>query len=231
MIDQYRITSANNLPVISSVTANNLKVEIDYLNPNEYVDISILASAKTSITKVPNISLRGKGIVGTREIIQKENGSTLNITYILAISLSLVSVFFSFIKDKIEKVSSKHSDEQKWIISFICGVCSLVEENDYYSKLSEKTSYWYESDRLCSKAIQLNENLYTNKVLLVLLNLLRYANIAESSQAIIHYNCAKLYLRLEKQKEAEIEIGYARKHSKKLINSRIVIDPLMNVFK
>lgn len=226
-IEQVKIISDKTIKINSSFSGNKSSINLQYLNSNEYFDINILASSKDDLPNSPEISLRAKGVVGKQEI--KTNDNIITIMMVISAVISILSVALMLLLRRTinrDKYNKKHSDDQKSILGYLCNCVGLKTNSDYFYHLETDTSYWAESDKLCIAAINSNDTDTINKTIDLFEHLLDYANIADGSKGIIHFNKAKLYVKINKQSEAKSEIELAKKLRKGVIELRLKYDPV-----
>jgi len=234
----------NALPFSDSCMLNRCLISIPLLNPTEMLSVSILMNSKNQSEIRPKVVLRAKGITG-KPLKSQNNKANEKLTIIAAIvsaytamfSLVIVtrrqrlfSVLFPFLPKSFNRFidDKKPSDEQEKVLAYLFGLQGLHNQVEYYLTHKADPTYWSESDRIASIAISSKDNNIAESMKKVLLNLLNYANIAPSSQAIIHYNIARIAKFQGIEKECSIHIDEAVKHLPRLMETRMSIDPVFS---
>lgn len=217
-------------------------IDIKGLNPHEAVTVSLLASSLTSFPAHPAVALRGKNITG-EEADPNEKTPDKKWPWFPALAAAyagLASVFFlqrqkfrsifpflpSTLIEALDADDEHHRGDQNEIIAYLFGLQGLHEQVEYYLRKAEGCSYWSESDRIASLAIQARDEEFQKKCLIILTDLLKYAQSAPSSQGIIHYNLARILKTLGDGIQAEKHIAEAKKTIPKLLTTRLELDPL-----
>lgn len=207
----------------------SLRFSTNSLNPNETFKLSILATSEKNFPNTPIIKLRAKGLIGEKieENVNKNDEIPYEKYLILVVSLITTVVALStrgIIKNR--GIGVKHSDDQEKVIAFLCGIHNLDNQVDRLLSLKNKVSYWSESDRLTATAINSNNQENAKKVRDLLIDLLEYAKISNSSKGIIFYNLAKLEKILGNQAKSTEYIEKAKLEIPELLKTRIKIDPM-----
>jgi hypothetical protein len=239
-----RFKTDDALPFTDICKSNNCRISIPLLNPNELLSVSILLSSNNQSEIKPKVILRAKGITG-KPLKSQSSKSNEQITFIATIvsaytaMLSLVivtgrkrlfSVLLPFLPKRINQFldDNKHSGEQEKVLAYLFGLQGIHPQVEYYLTHKSAPSYWSESDRIASIAISSNDNNTAESMKHVLLNLLNYARINPSSQAIIHYNIARIAKYLGIVNESKIHLYEAIKVLPKLMETRLSIDPIFS---
>lgn len=219
------------------VSGNSYRLELLNLNPKESAAISVLVSSPRQLPSRPDISLRGKGVTGVEASEDGKNGINWVFMVIstIAVYVVLSSILFtrknrfsskllSFISEDIDE--SKHHDDQRQILSYICGINELNSEVERYLNMSSEASYWAESDRFAMLALENPNGEDAEKRKHVLEDLLKYTKITVKSEGIIHYNIARIAKAQRNEEEANKHLEEAKKTIPKLVKIRIALDPI-----
>ncbi len=238
-LDDTKITAAQSIKYSTSISGDTLNVEIPDLNPSETVIISILATSKDNMPKKPDVSLRGTGITG---VSTSKNVSAFEPIFMIGVLVSFFSLVSSILSGtKLSSIAiaginiplfgkggnvfgGKHSDDQNKVYAYLCGLHGLTNEVDEYLSRQSDTSYWSESDRFAALATLNPESSETEKRKKVLIDLLEYANVADVSKAIIHYNIGRIAFAQNKGAEAKKYLLSAKRIGGKLIETRLKLD-------
>lgn len=217
------------------ILSNLYRIEIANLNPEENVILSVLASSPEQLPNRPEISLRGKGVTGVEASDDIGNGVSWVIIVLSTIAVFVATYLFirtsgflprlglTFFEDSDEP---KHHDDQRQILSYLCGVHKLNSEVERYLNMPSEASYWSESDRFAMLAVEnpMGEDLERRKQ--VLKDLLEYAQVHRSSEGIVHYNIARIAKAQGKDEEADDHLEKAKRLIPKLIETRVKLDPI-----
>jgi hypothetical protein len=106
------------------------------------------------------------------------------------------------------------------------GLRGLTSEAEIYLQKAQESAYWSEADRIAASAITEGDPKEIEIRKQVLIDLLKYANIASSSTGIIHYNIARISKVQNQNKESEEHLAEARKTIPKLLEKRLQLDPV-----
>ena len=222
-ITQSRIILEPSITYSDTISSNSYRVEIANLNPQESAILSILASSPEQLPNRPEISLRGKGITGVEAPRQERNDNS----WWMIIVTAMVAAFTGlFMVDIFRKSSPKHSEDQRQILSYLCGIHKLNSEVERYLNMSSEASYWSESDRFAMLVIEDPTGEEAEKRKQVLRDLLEYARINPSSKGIIHYNIARIAKAQNNKEEADRHLEEAKKIIPKLVKTRVGLDPI-----
>ncbi len=205
-------------------TENNMyRLELPDLNAKESAIISVLASSPEQLPSRPDISLRGKDVTGVEASTENKTGD--NWIFVVLATIAVYAIF-SILYLYFRKDSSKHRDDQRQILSYLCGIHKLNAEVERYLNMPSKTSYWSESDRFAALASKKPKGAEAEKRKHVLKDLLKYAYVHKSSRGIVHYNIARIAKAQGKKKEADVHLKQAKDIIPKLIETRIKLDPI-----
>lgn len=230
-IEQYRVKAEPSLDYKDSISEskNSYRVEFVDLHPNENVVISVLASCLDELPLHPVISLRGENIIGIerpKKDYFSQSGLFQFTPTLLGAYAGLFSLFLLMWFSKFRIFGSRHGDDQRKILSFLCGLHNLPREVERYLNMPSKTSYWAESDRMAMLAVKNLTGEDAEKRKKILKDLLDYAAISTSSRSIIHYNIARIDKAQGNNDESESHLKEAKKHISKLIETRLKLDPI-----
>ena len=243
-IDQKRVFADPSLSYSDSVTGDAMRIEIPSLNPSESEQVSALASSQASLPSRPEVSVRGRGVMGEEKPrTTSENPFLLGFTIsLLAVSAALALRFVLRLVSRHGPASplvrliattldgDQHSDDQRHVIAYVLRLHGLSTEADRLVSQPHKTSYWAEADRMAQMAVQTDDPQYAEKIRSALLTLVDYAAINPNSTAIVYYDLARVSAALGRAEEARAFLSRATKAMPKLIGKRISIDPLLKSF-
>jgi len=234
-IKQSRVILEPSITYDEIILSNVYRIEISNLNPEETVILSVLASSPEQLPNRPKISLRSKGVTGVEASEDRGNGmnwvlivlSTITMfamTYVIIRTTGLTRrLGLTFLEDYDE---SKHGDDQRQILSYLCGIHKLNEEVERYLNMSSETSYWAESDRFAMLAVGNPTGEQATKYKSVLEDLLIYGTINQKSEGIIHYNIARIAKSQTNDEEANEHLKEAKKSIPKLVETRVKLDSI-----
>ena len=117
--------------------------------------------------------------------------------------------------------------DQRQVLAYLCGVHGLYDEVNQYLTNQTDVSYWSESDKYASLAIQDITSPIAEKRKIILQDLLQYMkDIHKPSIGIIHYNIARISKAQGKDDEADKHLEEANKYIREEIKTRSNMDPL-----
>jgi hypothetical protein len=240
-IKKYRVKADATLKHSEVVSNSVIQFQANGLNPNEEITLSVLASSTNAIPTRPVVSLRGKDVMGVAET-RTDRESAVSWPWAPALvaayaGLSVGSLFLlrrrphifgGLLGKRIASIvdSEHHSDDQNEILAYLFGLHGMPEQVEYYLRKAEGCSYWAESDRLASMAVESNNPDNLRKCASILHDLLNYAESSPISQGIIHYNLARIATKLNLNAEVEQHLSDAKKLIPKLLKTRLSLDPL-----
>ena len=194
------------------------KLQLDYLNPNETIEFSLLISSPVLPTE-PQLSIRGKGVNG---IVQTHSSQTSQSSIFGNIFVPLsIGVFFGLMTTIYSQKGAQHEN-----LVYLCGVNCLNEDAEYYSK--NKTTYRIASDYLTLKALKDNNPEYTEHVIKLLFDLIEYASVADESKGIIYYNISRMEMSQANSEVAKDALNKAKKYNKREVVKRLKVDKLFS---
>lgn len=187
-IKEKRIQSNPSLSIVESATNDSVRVQLASLNPEEKVQISILASAPKNLPLNPEVSIRAKGVSG---LLKDEKAPRNNSTVSVLSALLGVATGFLFLVEK--KTSGKKlSGDQREVLAYLCFINGLDEEAQKLLAESRKTTYWIQADRMTFEAIRSKSKGRCEKTRNVILAIPSVAGVASESVAVLFLNAAKL---------------------------------------
>lgn len=207
-----KVTADASLVYNESISDHAYKFQVDYLNPNETVELSLLTRSQVSPIE-PQLSIRGKGVNG----IVQTHSSQSSIFDSIFVPLSISVIFMGLTT----KIYSQRGEQHENLV-YLCGINCLNEDAKYYSK--NKTTYRIASDYLTLKALKDDNPEYKEKVLNLLSNLIQYAHIAEASKGIIYYNIARIEISRNNSEAAINALDKAKKYNKREVAKRLKVD-------
>ncbi|MDO6739402.1 hypothetical protein [Wenyingzhuangia sp. 2_MG-2023] len=225
------VNFSSDFPIDIQTENDSLKIKFSTksLNPKESFKASILAISNVNFPDEPKVKLRGKGIIGEKinnENKNEEKDEKNELPIILLVSFASVLSLLTRGIIKNQGIGIKHSDDQNKIIAFLYGIHNLDKQAEKLLSLPNKLSYWSESDRLTSNAINSDKKEQVEKVKNVLTDLLSYAKIADSSRGIIYYNLARVEKYLGNEDKSTEYIEKSKEEIPKLLETRMKIDPI-----
>jgi len=232
-IKSYQITSKTLISYTDTLIDNKIELKIKSLNPEESTKISILGVSNSSFPNEPTIKLRADGVNGeiSNSDLKLDTNEPEMLFSLLTLTAVSVSFFFLVFKRVVSNVidkEGKHHDEQNEVLAYLCGIHGIDKQADRYLKLNRKTSYWSEMDRLTSLGINSKNKDVAEKFKFVLIDLLDYAKMANTSKGIGYYNLARIEKYLGNEKNSEEYQDKAKEFIPKLLDKRIKLDPIFS---
>jgi hypothetical protein len=222
-IKDYNITTEFPIEFKSEKDSLEFKARTNSLNPNESYDISILAITNKDFPNKPIIKLSARGIIG-KEVDGVSKNSIFD-NFIFTSLIPIITLLISFIVRN-KGIGNRHAGEQDRVLAYIYGIHQLSNEVDRLLALPKTPAYWSEADRLTSNALTTNDINMINKVKLILVNILDYADPADSSKGIINFNLYKLEKAIGNTQSSNDYLDKAKKFIPKLIENRLKIDTI-----
>lgn len=240
IIKEARIALSPSISYTSQTTGSVYEAHLKSLNPGEDVTVSLLASSQGALPSRPTVAVRGLGVNGLEASKKKEESffegpifAALLSGYTVLAALLATRVYFrrhlrmqAGLLGLEGEDDGVHSDKQNEILAYLFGLRSMLSETQAYLNKSHPSSYWSESDRIAAVALASPDPKEKEARRQVLLDLLRYARIAKSSQAIVHYNIYRIACALGLSDEGEKHLTEAKKLLPKLIETRMMLDPI-----
>jgi hypothetical protein len=204
-LEQSRASAPPGVNYSEARQGDSITVTVPNLNPTEAIQVSLVVSSSSgNLPEKPDVSVRGKGVLGTLEsdsIQTKESSSFLN-----AVSISIAAVgltFGLFVALQTYKITRGsggqresgpdrgHRSGQRYVLAYLCRLFGLPKLADGYLERDAETAYWAECDRLGSLAIE-DESL-RKQITEVLAHLPEYAEtISDNAKAVALYNLARI---------------------------------------
>lgn len=205
----------------------DFRLDVVNLNPGEQVTIGLLTVAQNGTFGRPRISLRADGILGREESETLESATTSKLPITSAVIATYTSLLMLLLARKrvFPKImaSSRHSDDQRPILAFLYDMHGLVEETERIMRYQHNVTFWSEADRLGATAFRTKDK--AEAVCRTLESLCEYTIMATTSEAIVNYNLAKTCIALGNTSQARTFLEKAKSFDKKLIETRMSIDP------
>lgn len=232
-IKEYRINSEAPIQFTDSLGKQDIDIATNTLNPQESYRVSILATSSSTFPEKPLVKLRAKGITAVEKIEdvkdEKQEEEPSKYLALLAAIAATASTLTLLVRKKLNSEDkSTHSGDQNEIIAYLCGIHGLKSEIERFLTLPRTSTYWAEMDRFASIAISLNEREQTEKIIKIVVDLIDYASMADSSKGIGYYNLARLYKSIGDLVNSDEYLDKANKLIPKLLNTRKKLDPLFN---
>jgi hypothetical protein len=234
-IDQKRVSADPSFSVRDTLENGALRLSIASLNPSETVQVSVLASAQGSLPPRAEVSLRAKGTKG-HEKSPGSAASPLFLGFTTALGSALLPFLLvpfmmplaKFLRRRLSVTGDgRHSDDQRQILAYVYRMNGLDAEANRLDNFPQKTTYWAESDRFSGNAITSGDPSLIRNAVETLTTLLDYCAMAETSEAIVTYNLARLHLSLGTVDTAKDCLKEALRKDKPLISRTISIDPIL----
>jgi hypothetical protein len=234
-IDGTRIAADKAASPVETPSSDGDRLSIPELNPGETAVMSLLASSDGTLPLKPSVWLRGSGVAGKESSDPSREKSGTNesiLVSVLAPLLGLVAMTgmltFTTIKrlkkrEAVTNADGKHSDDQREILAYLCGLCNLNEEAERLLSLPGETSYWAQADRFATKAVASTKD-EARKYKAVLKGLLEYAGLASSSEGIVCYDIARIAAAHGELDEARKYLQLAKPKMGRLLETRLKLD-------
>lgn len=177
-----------------SLSDSSVALTTAHLNPSEVLSIQLLLDLVGSTMTEPGLSVRAKGVTGTRRVEGDDSrklpeGLAISFAALLATSTSVLTVLR---RSSSRSWSGQHADDQREIAAYALSLYGLSEEADYVRTLARETHYWSISDFVVERSIEIDKIDKALRAVRALQALLDYALIAPTSRRIIELNIAKL---------------------------------------
>jgi len=231
-IQQSRTIIDPSIAYTESVLSNAYRVDLPSLNPQESTTLSVLATSGDKLPARPDISLRGNGIVGTQATKNTGNVSpwvplTAGIGTAVAGSIAGLGTMLLMMRRRgLLPITPQDEGDQKYVLAYLCEIHSLSDDAERYRNMVPKVTYWSESDRLTTLALQSPKTEEAQKRKAVLKDLLQYGAVADESRGMIHYNIARIAKAEGKEEEFEEHITKAKKLSPKVVAKRLGLESI-----
>ena len=141
-IEQYKVTASPLLNATGTVSGETVNVQVPNLNPSESFQISLLASGLQSLPARPQVSARGKGVVGTEKAPSTEQSPSEPIALITLGAASLAVVVTGVVARILRKTVTGSTslvgsgDDQRQVLAYVCRAYGLRDLADQYSAQS-----------------------------------------------------------------------------------------------
>jgi hypothetical protein len=220
-IEQYRTSGPTLVPIIGTLNGDTVLVDIANLNPQESVQISVLASGGYLPSR-PEITVRARGLSGVEEGATGTGQSQNSLWAAVGASLSSVALsFIIFFRTKRGGFGS-----QKEVLAKLCRIHGLAEEADDYDNSNRSVQYYSEADRLTQWAIDNSSVDVREKVERVLLGLLA-EEVARSSKALVLCDLARLAAFKNDISSGRTYLASAKEIAADEVSSRLRTDQLL----
>ena len=224
-VRQARVKVQPGLEVREKSSAEAYAVEVASLNPGESVVASVLAGGNVALPAEPSVSLRGEGVSGARAnrttgvvgSLRGTLGSALAAAY-----AGLATVFF-LRRGPLRGVLASGGNQRE-DLAFLCGLHGLTDEMARHADAASTTSYWLEAERLTALSLSNPRSAESDARMAVLTDLLRYADIAPRSKAVIHYNLARFAHARGDHDAADAALREAIRLDKSIVRRRAGVD-------
>lgn len=230
-INQTKVTLDPSLSYDDYGEGSKYKIHFASMNPNDNVTVSVLAWSSDGFPSNPTVSLRGRGVTGLLQrqtMIQQISSDTLPLllatSFAAAITATLGLSKYRAVTSS-QKDMSRHSDDQRQILAYLCDIRGLEKDSEQYRRMPSRISYWSEADRFASLAIKKPRSDEAVKRRKVLEDLLAYAEIESTSEAIVHYDIARIANAQGVPREAREHLAQAQKLAPKLVKTRTELQP------
>jgi len=233
---QHKIQADGSLPVKEIFEPTHYRVEIESLNPSEKVTISLLVGGVGDRIR-PTVSVRGDGIRG--QLVKEKKDTFIDSNLIIALISAYAGIgAFLLYSKRYRKVVLALSrtifsgrklpigEDQKHVIGSLFAIKGDVNEATTYLRKEASCTYWSEADLIGAKAVASDDENIKNKYVTLLKDLLTYANMAEESIAIIHYNIARILTSKGDTEATQEHLDNARKIDNEMVKKRLEVDPL-----
>ena len=235
-IKQYRLLGSAAVSKEEVVTADTYTAKLSGLNPSEEASISILAESKSEMVKRPDVTLRAKGVTGAEKLANRAVASDLisilaalvgALAGVMALASSSLKRRLFFLPQSLLNAASDdlHSGgDQREVFAYLCDLLGLADDVLYYRNLGREVSYWSESDRLTNAALASDSESRKIQIKDLLIKLHGYAAMASDSEAILHFNLARLSAALKQIPDRDNFLAIARRLSPGVLKQRLQLD-------
>lgn len=230
-VDQYKVTASPLLSVSGSTSGDSVTVQVPNLNPSESFQVSLLVSGTQSLPSRPQISARGRGILGTEKNPEQNKSESDPVLWVslAAFSAVFISGVFTLIFRRTKTFvpsSTGSGDDQRQVLAYICRANGLSDLADQYSSQPHETTYWAEADRLGQIATDTQNGERMAAIERSLLALVEYdTNLADTSKAIVFYNVALINRCKKDEPNYKKYLELAKETSRNQIERRLKVDP------
>jgi len=213
-----------------TVESGVYRIRVPHLNPHDRIGLSLYVTSSGELPNKPEVSLRGVGYTGME-------GSNIELGVWLAnlaASAALVAAVVAAISSRtyrkaIETIMGRlgmtTGSDQRHVLSYLLGIHGFHSEAAELVKAPVATTYWIQSDKLTSAALDRPDVDGVRRARQVLCALLSYAPLGDSSRGIVHYNISRLSRKLEDTQAQANHMVEARKYTGELVEKRLSVDP------
>ena len=248
-LSDIKVSAPASLDYSTNINDDEMTIEISTLNPDDTISITIFTTSQSPLPQFPEVSVRGDGITGKKvEVLSSDSVGITTMFAVIALVATFAAIFSSFIYNQSGHLPSinllgiqfpvsglissallgKHVDDENKILAYICGLYGLLDDVENYLTRQGNTSYWAEADRISSLAIANAKTANAEKRKQVLLDLLEYASLSNTSESIINYDIARISLAQGNVEESKTFLEVAIKKGGRLIKTRLKIDSSFN---
>lgn len=225
------------IPYSEEVDETFLKINVDNLNENESVRISLILIATESELIEPKISLRASNAKGQI----KEKGEKSE-AFLIAIALAsaYIGLFAALLSSRTGRKAFQRvarilflrdfSGEQVHVIASALAISGLSNKAKEVLYPPHSRQYWSEADLLASEAISSGDEETRTKTLAALRIMAANDDMAPSSRAIVMCNIARILEVSGNTNEAIDALRSGREFSKRTLNERLKADPILQKF-
>ena len=227
-------------PTISyhkEVEDNLVKINLDNLNEDETIRVSLILMATESELVEPKISLRATNVTGKMADKKKKDNIFPIIVALISAYIGLFAALLStragrnFFQRLIGmSIPRRLFEDQVHVIASALAISGLSNRAKEILYPPQSRRYWVESDLLGSEAISSNDEETRTKILTALRILLKNDGIALSSRAIIMCNIARILDVSGNTEEAVDTLRSGREFSKRTLDDRVELDPLLKKY-
>lgn len=241
-IKEKKITADPSFTYKEKVGKDSYRLEARSLNPKEKVELSLLLSSNALQEKPVKVFFRGDGATGkdvSTTVSDKKDtkislslGAALAAVYLVMVVLAITNKRYRFLATRILKTGKLFNmGEQHQHIGSLFALHGAYEEAEHYIVNRNDCSYWSESDLLTAKAIASGDRSKAEIFIKVLSDLVSTDfRIQLSSQAVIHYNVARLYQFLGDAGKAETSLSLAKEIDADMVTKRMSRDFIFSSF-
>jgi len=233
-VDRYKITANPLLGVSGSASGDTVNIQIPNLNPSESVQISLLATASSTLPVHPDVLVRGRGVVGAQKSLPEEAqlpfGAPLISLFAATFALLVAGVFMRLLSQNKKLIafaagsSGGSGYDQRQALAYICRAGGLRDLAEQYSAQTHETTYWAEADRLGDLATDQTGGERMAAIERILLTMIDYPGMARSSKGIVYYNLALISHAKKDEAACRGYLDLARKTSPAEIEFRLKVD-------
>lgn len=200
IIENFNIRISNGIRYEESISAGQIFISLESLNPSESFSLSVLLRAQTLSRTDPIVSLRANGITGTKI---GNVGTSVEPIISIALGAAYTGIFAFMLsikayRDRLTTIATGLitgrnvlSGNQKDNIASILSLHGFPEKAREYLNYGSSRKYWVEADLLAAEVIASDVST-KRRMLNVLAHLADEVSMATSSRAIVYYNIARI---------------------------------------